>query len=50
MILGLLHHFFGVEVHWDADGLLLSQSKYMHEILHDSDAILQRYSVTYEHV
>lgn len=34
--LGLLHYFLGIEVHRDANGLLLSQSKYIQEILHDT--------------
>jgi len=33
--LGLLHYFLSVEVLTDADGLFLSQSKYIHDILQD---------------
>lgn len=34
--LGLLHYILGVKVHRDADGLFLNQSKYIPEILHDT--------------
>ncbi|XP_049345032.1 uncharacterized mitochondrial protein AtMg00810-like [Solanum verrucosum] len=34
--LGLLHYFLGIEVHRDDDGLFLSQSKYIQEVLHDT--------------
>lgn len=34
--LGLLHYFLGIEIHRDANGLLLSQSKYIQEFLHDT--------------
>ncbi|OIT33410.1 retrovirus-related pol polyprotein from transposon tnt 1-94, partial [Nicotiana attenuata] len=34
--LGLLHYFLGIEVYRDADGLFLSQSKYIQEVLHDT--------------
>lgn len=31
--LGSLHYFLGIEVHKNADGLLLTQSKYIHSVL-----------------
>ncbi|XP_075074686.1 uncharacterized protein LOC142162251 [Nicotiana tabacum] len=34
--LGLLYYFLGIEVYRDADGLFLSQSKYIQEVLHDT--------------
>lgn len=34
--LGLLHYFLGVEVRKDAAGMFLNQSKYIQEILHDT--------------
>lgn len=33
--LGLLHYFLGIEVGYQADGIILSQKKFTRELLHD---------------